>query len=81
MEEHAGVDIHRRSPSKSSAATRDEHGVPGEDVWRTGKLVLEIYEKTTEANISDPMFVSTTPAMSRRCTPAPRRPDMIDDSS
>ncbi|HUZ44911.1 MAG TPA: lysine--tRNA ligase [Acidimicrobiales bacterium] len=38
-----------------------EHEVPIEARWGPGKLMLEIYEKTTEANIWDPVFVCDYP--------------------
>jgi lysyl-tRNA synthetase class 2 len=61
VKEHAGVDVHPSQPIETLRATCDSLGVPWEPSWRTGKLVLEIYEKTTEANIAEPTFVCDYP--------------------
>ncbi len=39
-----------------------DHGVPTEDDWGPGKLLLELYEKTTESTLWDPTFVIDYPA-------------------
>jgi lysyl-tRNA synthetase class 2 len=59
--EHAGVDVH---PSLGVDALRKAAGqldVPVEEGWDAGKLVLEIYEKTTEAALRGPLFVLDYP--------------------
>jgi lysyl-tRNA synthetase, class II len=61
VKEHAGVDVHPSQSIEELRAVCDELGVPYEKSWRTGKLVLEIYEKTTEANIVEPTFVCDYP--------------------
>jgi len=61
VREHAGVEVHPSQPIESLQAVCDSLGVPWEKSWRPGKLVLEIYEKTTEANISEPTFVCDYP--------------------
>jgi lysyl-tRNA synthetase class 2 len=61
VREHAGVDVHPSQPAAELQATCDALGVPYEKEWQTGKLVLEIYEKTTEANIREPTFVCDYP--------------------
>jgi len=61
VREHAGVDVHPSQSIESLRATCDALGVPWEKSWRPGKLVLEIYEKTTEANIKEPTFVCDYP--------------------
>jgi lysyl-tRNA synthetase, class II len=61
VKEHAGVDVHPSQPVEELQAVCDTLGVPYEKSWRPGKLVLEIYEKTTEANIIDPTFVCDYP--------------------
>jgi len=40
----------------------DAHGVPWKDSYGPGKLLLELYEKTTEATLWDPTFVIDYPA-------------------
>ena len=61
VREHAGVDVHPSQPVEALRATCDALNVPWEPSWRSGKLVLEIYEKTTEANILEPTFVCDYP--------------------
>ena len=38
-----------------------EHGVAFDDAWGPGKLMLEIYEKTTEPELWGPVFVCDYP--------------------
>lgn len=61
IREHAGVDVHPSQSVETLRATCDALNVPWESSWRSGKLVLEIYEKTTEANIFEPTFVCDYP--------------------
>jgi lysyl-tRNA synthetase, class II len=59
--EHAGVDVHPAMPLAELQAHCDALGVPYDPKWGPGKLVLEIYEKTTEHAITGPMFVLDYP--------------------
>ena len=61
IKEHAGVDVHPAMPIEELQPICDTLDVPYEKSWRSGKLVLEIYEKTTEANIAGPTFVCDYP--------------------
>ena len=61
IKEHAGVDVHPAMPIEELRPICDTLDVPYEKSWRSGKLVLEIYEKTTEANIAGPTFVCDYP--------------------
>ena len=61
VKEHAGVDVHPSRSREELRSTCDALGVPYEPSWGPGKLVLEIYEKTTEAQISGPTFVCDYP--------------------
>ena len=61
VREHAGVEVHPSMPIEELRALCDGFDVPWEKAWPTGKLVLEIYEKTTEANIKEPTFVCDYP--------------------
>jgi lysyl-tRNA synthetase class 2 len=61
IHEHAGVEVHPSQPVETLRATCDALGVEWEPSWRTGKLVLEIYEKTTESKIEGPTFVCDYP--------------------
>ncbi|HEX7096539.1 MAG TPA: lysine--tRNA ligase [Acidimicrobiales bacterium] len=61
VEEHAGVRVDVSMPVDRLRAIAREHGVEIRDEWGPGKLVLEIYEKTTEANLWGPVFVLDYP--------------------
>jgi lysyl-tRNA synthetase class 2 len=61
VREHAGVDVHPSQPVEDVRAVCDRLGVEYERSWGSGKLILEIYEKTTEANIVGPTFVCDYP--------------------
>jgi lysyl-tRNA synthetase class 2 len=61
VREHAGVDVHPSQPVEELRALCDRFGIEYEPVWGPGKLILEIYEKTTEANIVGPTFVCDYP--------------------
>jgi lysyl-tRNA synthetase class 2 len=61
IKEHAGVDVHPSQPVEELRAVCDTLGVPWEKSWGPGKLVLEIYEKTTESRIEAPTFVCDYP--------------------
>jgi lysyl-tRNA synthetase class 2 len=61
VREHAGVDVHPSQSVETLRGTCDALNVSWEKAWRSGKLVLEIYEKTTEANIFEPTFVCDYP--------------------
>jgi lysyl-tRNA synthetase, class II len=59
--EHAGLDVHPTTPIDEMRAHCDALDVPYETVWGPGKLMLEIYEKTTEPAIIEPTFVMDYP--------------------
>ena len=61
IHEHAGVDVHPAMPVEKLERICDDLGVPRERGWGPGKLVLEIYEKTTEPNLVGPVFVMDYP--------------------
>jgi lysyl-tRNA synthetase, class II len=61
IEEHAGVRVGVDMALDELRTICDEHGVPYKDDWGTGKLVLELYEKTTESNLWGPVFVVDYP--------------------
>ncbi len=61
IKEHAGVDVHASQPVDEVRAICDQLDVHYEKLWGSGKLMLEIYEKTTEANITGPTFVCDYP--------------------
>jgi len=61
IREHAGVEVHPAMPVEKLERICDDLGVSREKGWGPGKLVLEIYEKTTEANLVGPVFVMDYP--------------------
>jgi lysyl-tRNA synthetase, class II len=61
VKEHAGVSVHPAQPVEEVRAICDDLDVPYEPHWGSGKLLLEIYEKTTEANLVGPTFVCDYP--------------------
>jgi lysyl-tRNA synthetase class 2 len=61
IKEHAGVDIHPSMPVEEARAICDRFDVPWKPSWGAGKLMLEIYEKTTESSITGPTFVCDYP--------------------
>jgi len=61
VEEHAGVHVDVRMPLDDLRRIASEHGVEVKDDHGPGKLVLEIYEKTTEAELWAPVFVTDYP--------------------
>jgi lysyl-tRNA synthetase class 2 len=61
VEQHAGVPVDVRMPVDELRRVATEHGVEVDGSWGPGKLVLEIYEKTTEAELWGPVFVLDYP--------------------
>ena len=53
----------------------DEYEVPWAPAWGPGKLILEIYEKTTEHTLWDPVFVTDYP---QEVSPLSRRHRELD---
>ena len=67
IHEHAGVDVHPSMPVEELQRICDDLGVPVRDGWGSGKLVLEIYEKTAEPKLVGPdVRRATTRARCRR---------------
>jgi lysyl-tRNA synthetase, class II len=75
VEERIGVRVEVTTPIDEVRALCDEHGVPFKDEWGAGKLLLEIYEKTTEGTLWDPVFVIDYPA---EVSPLSRRHREVD---
>ena len=76
---HAGVDVHPSMPVAELQGICKQLGVPFDPAWGPGKLVLEIYEKTTEHAIVGPTFVLDYP---REVSPLARAhrddPDLVE---
>jgi lysyl-tRNA synthetase class 2 len=62
VDERIGVRVDITTPLEELRAVCDEHGVPWQPGQGPGKLLLELYEKTTEASLWDPVFVIDYPA-------------------
>jgi lysyl-tRNA synthetase, class II len=61
IEEQIGRRLDVTTPIDELRAVCDEYEVPWNDGYGPGKLLLEIYEKTTEPNLWDPVFVIDYP--------------------
>ena len=59
--EHAGVEVDVAMPVEELRTIASRFRVSQKPAWGPGKLVLEIYEKTTEAEIWGPVFVCDYP--------------------
>jgi lysyl-tRNA synthetase class 2 len=59
--EHADVELSLDMDAAALRKVADGFGVPVEEHWGPGKLILEIYEKTTEAKLWDPVLVCDYP--------------------
>jgi lysyl-tRNA synthetase class 2 len=60
--EATGFSLDVRTPRDELARVAREVGLEPEDAWGPGKLLLEIYEKTTEPELWGPVFVTDYPA-------------------
>jgi lysyl-tRNA synthetase class 2 len=60
--EQVGEPVSVRTPLDRLRELCDRHGVPWKDAYGPGKLLLELYEKTTEHTLWDPTFVTDYPA-------------------
>jgi lysyl-tRNA synthetase class 2 len=59
--EHAGVTVDLATPIDELRAVASRAGAAVEESWGPGKLILEIYEKTTESQLWGPVFVVDYP--------------------
>ena len=59
--EHAGIHVDLDTPLEELRRAADGAGVPVEEGWGPGKLLLEIYEKTTEHQLWGPVHVMDYP--------------------
>jgi len=59
--ENAGVDVSLEMPAGKLREVAENLQVPVENGWGPGKIVLEIYEKTTEPRLWGPVFVLDYP--------------------
>lgn len=61
VHEHSGVEVDLDMPIGELRQICADHGVKVEEAWGTGKLMLELYEKTTESGLWGPIFVCDYP--------------------
>jgi lysyl-tRNA synthetase class 2 len=61
VREHAGVEVDVRMPVEQLRDIAREFEIPVKAEWGPGKLILEIYEKTTEHALWGPVFVMDYP--------------------
>jgi len=59
--EHAEVDVHLDTPIDELRTICERFGVEIKDHYGPGKLILELYEKTCEAELWGPVFVTDYP--------------------
>jgi len=57
-----GCTLDVRAPRGELAKVADEVGIEVDEAWGPGKILLEIYEKTTETELWGPVFVMDYPA-------------------
>lgn len=75
VEERTGRLLSLDMGAEGLRAVADEHGVVCAPEWGPGKLIVEIYEKTTEHTLWDPVFVCDYPA---EVSPLARRHRELD---
>jgi lysyl-tRNA synthetase, class II len=79
VEEHAGVSVDVDMPVAELRQIAERLGVAVDGAWGQGKLVLEIYEKTTESRLWGPVFVCDYPAeVSPLARPHRSRPGLVE---
>ncbi|HAA66022.1 MAG TPA: lysine--tRNA ligase, partial [Acidimicrobiaceae bacterium] len=61
VQESIGVSVDLDTPIKQLRDIADKHEVAYKDDYGPGKLILEIYEKTTESSLWDPVYVTDYP--------------------
>jgi lysyl-tRNA synthetase class 2 len=59
--ERVGEDVSIHTPVERLRSLCAAHEIPVRDAWGPGKLLLELYEKTTEHDLWDPTFVTDYP--------------------
>ena len=77
--EHAGVEVDVTQPVAELQAVAQRLDVPVDPAWGPGKLVLEIFEKTTEPELWGPVFVLDYPQeVSPLARPHRSRPGWVE---
>ncbi len=61
LSEQIGVEVDVRTPVDELRKLCDQHDTPWKDYYGSGKLLLELYEKTVEATLWEPTVVTDYP--------------------
>ena len=61
LAEHGGLTVDLDTPRDELVRLCEEHDIPVKDHYGPGKLILELYEKTTEPELWGPVFVIDYP--------------------
>ena len=61
LAEHGGLTVDLDTPRDELVRLCEEHDIPVKDHYGPGKLILELYEKTTEPELWGPVFVTDYP--------------------
>jgi len=61
LAEHGGLVVDLDTPREELVRLCEEHDIPVKDHYGPGKLILELYEKTTEPELWGPVFVTDYP--------------------
>jgi lysyl-tRNA synthetase class 2 len=79
IRESTGFSLDVRAPRAELVKVAEEVGIQVEESWGPGKILLEVYEKTTEPELWGPVFVTDYPA---EVSPLARRhrdgPDLVE---
>jgi lysyl-tRNA synthetase class 2 len=74
-----GITLDVRSPRADLVKVAEEVGIEVDAEWGPGKIILEVYEKTTETDLWGPVFVTDYP---REVSPLARRhrdgPELVE---
>jgi len=61
LAEHGGLTVDLDTPRDELVCLCEDHDIPVKDHYGPGKLILELYEKTTEPELWGPVFVTDYP--------------------
>ena len=61
LSEYASIEVDLNTPRSELIELCDKHEVPIKDHYGPGKIILELYEKTVEPKLWDPIFVTDYP--------------------
>ncbi len=61
LSEYVSIEVDLNTPRSELIKLCDQHEVPIKDHYGPGKIILELYEKTVEPKLWDPIFVTDYP--------------------